>query len=146
LGQMPRLARIPRRARTPEHTLPPPLRRVPVPILFSPNSSRCQLEAPCLTTAPSAQMSRLQGNPRRRYHRPRSPQLRLRPQRNCSDPTQAAKSMRKDTRTQRPFLVTELKQRLREPTYLLTHKLVQAAKRSPNIGFPLLDCSLVASS
>ena len=59
------------------------------------------IRAPCLTTAPSAQISRLRENPPRRYHRPRSPQLRLqlRPRRNCSDPSLAAKSTREDVRT-----------------------------------------------
>jgi hypothetical protein len=103
LGQMPGLARIPRRTRTPEHTLPPPLPRLPVSILFSRNSSRCQLTAHHLTTAPSAQLSRLRGNPPRRYPRPPSPQLRLRPRRKCSDPPWAAKATRKDVRTQRRF-------------------------------------------
>jgi hypothetical protein len=80
---MPELARIPRRTRTPEHTLPPPP-GLPVSLLFCPNPSECRPH--CLTTAPAAQISRLRGNRPRRYHRPRSPQLRLRPRRNCSDP------------------------------------------------------------
>jgi hypothetical protein len=43
------------------------------------------------------------GEPPRRYHRPRSPQLQLRPRRNRSDPLLAANSNRKDGRTQRRF-------------------------------------------
>ena len=49
---------------------------LPGSLLFCPKPSRCRLEAHCLTTAPSAQTSRLRGNPLRRYHRPRSPRLR----------------------------------------------------------------------
>ena len=79
------------------------LERLPVSILFGPNSPRCQFEAQCLITALSAQISRLWGNPPRRYHRPRSLQLRLRPRRNCSDPPLAAKSTRENVRTQRCF-------------------------------------------
>ena len=82
---------------------PPLLPRLPGSLLFCPKPPRCQLEAHRLTTAPSAQTSRLRGNPLRRYHRRRPPQLRLRPRRNCSDPSLAARSTRKDVRTQRRF-------------------------------------------
>ena len=102
LGQILRLARI-RRARTPKRAPPPLLPRLPGSLLFCPKPPPCQLETHRLTTAPSAQISRLRGNPLRRYHRPRSPQLRLRPRRNCSDPSLAARSTRKDVRTQRRF-------------------------------------------
>jgi hypothetical protein len=85
LEQMPGLARIRRRTRT--HTLLPPLPRLPVSILFSPNLSHCQLEAHHLTTAPSPQISR------RRRNSPRPPPPQLRPRRNCSDPPLAAKSI-----------------------------------------------------
>src|SRR5215467_12389023 len=61
-GQMPELARIPRQARTLEYILLPPQRHLLVPISFSRNSSRCQLEAHCPTTAPSAQIFRLRGD------------------------------------------------------------------------------------
>src|SRR5437016_7745576 len=148
---MPRLARIARRTRTPEHTQPPPP-RLPGPLLLCPNSPRCHLEAHCLTTAPSRQISRLRGNHPRRYHRPRSPQLRLqlRPRRNCSDPPLAAKSTRKDVATQRRFpRVAELVERFCEATINTGRwmkELVQAVKRSPNIGRPLFDSALVASS
>src|SRR2546429_1899514 len=77
---MPEVARIPRRARTPEPTLPPPLPGLPVSMLFSPNSSRCQLTAHRLTTAPSPQLSR------RRRNSPRPPSAQLRRRRKCSDP------------------------------------------------------------
>src|SRR6476646_5977828 len=99
---MPGLARI-RRARTPERRPPPLLPRLPGSLLFCPKPPPCQLEAHCLTTAPSAQISRLRGNPLRHYHPRRLPQLRLRPRRNCSDPSLAAKLTRKDVRTQRRF-------------------------------------------
>src|SRR5256714_15198271 len=80
LGQISGVARIPRRTRTPERTLPPLLPRLPALIVFSPNSSRCQLTAHRLTTAPSSQLSR------RRRNSPRPPSPQLRPRRNCSDP------------------------------------------------------------
>src|SRR5438093_2866556 len=106
---MPELARIPRRTRTPQHTLPPQLPRLPVSLLFCPNPSECRLR--CLTTAPSAKISRRRGNPPRHYHRPQSPQpqLQLQPRRNCSDPSLAAKSNRRT-------YVAELVQRFCEAT------------------------------
>ncbi len=148
LGQISGVARIPRRTRTPERTLPPLLPRLPALIVFSPHSSRYQLEAHCLTTVPSAQISRLRGNLPRSYHRPRSPQLRLRPRRNCSDPPLAAKSMREDVRTQRRFPRCRTYAELLRgrDQYLYMKELVQAAKRSPNIGRPLFDSAFVASS
>jgi len=133
LGQMPGLARIARRIRTPKHT---PLQRLPVSLLFSPNSFQCRLQARCLTTTRSAQISRHRGNPPRRCHRPRSaqPQPQLRPRRDRSDPPLTAKSTWKEVRTQRRLggqPRAELMQRLCEATINTCRwmkELVQAAK------------------
>src|SRR4029453_14102226 len=65
-GQMPGLARIRRRTRTPEHTLAPPLRRLPTSLFFLANLS--------LRALPSAKISRRRGGPPRPYPRPRPPQ------------------------------------------------------------------------
>jgi hypothetical protein len=96
LGQMPRLARLRRRTQTPEHRLAPLLPRLRRrALLIRANSS--------LGPLPSAEISRRRGSPPRRYHRPRSPQLQLRPRRKCSNPPLAGKSTREDIRTQRRF-------------------------------------------
>src|SRR6267154_6861273 len=138
LGQISGVARIPRRTRTPERTLPPLLPRLPALLVFSPHSSRCQLEAHCLTTVPSAQISRLRGNLPRCYHRPRSPQLRLRPRRNCSDLPLAAESTRKNVRTQRRFPRWELVPRFCEATintcrWMKELRRLQRAKREGDL-------------
>ena len=79
LARMPGLARLRRRA-----------------LLILANSS--------LRPLPSAEISRQRGSLPRRYHRPRSLQLQLRPRRHRSDASLAAQSMRR-TRTQRRLAV-----------------------------------------
>lgn len=68
-----------------------------------------------LRPLPSAEISRRRGSPPRRYHRPRSPQLQLRPRRKCSDPPLAANSSRKDARMQRRARVMALVRRSSRP-------------------------------